>query len=416
MEEEHNIEANQLNGRKNRSFFILSLIDFNIISSGRSKKRRRNPHLHKVSIAKDKVEKAKARVLKSGKAIRAKAFQYQANCKCKRKCAEKIDIVRQNEIYNVYYNESLWMQKTMFIRSSVTTSAPIKKRSEWLPIIPLKEKKNIFAYRLIDSEGISQEVCRDFFMKCIQVGQSRIRRAMISVRENPNCTEMRGSRPSKNKTKPEDHAAVVTFIKSIPTYESHYGRAQTERRYLRPGLNMMKLYTEYKNVMEFRGLNTVSHHIFRRIFHTEFNLSFKKRQTDTCSTCDHFRATMESQIVQPSIKNSIEKQKRDHIHLVQQTKKEFDNDVKRAADSDGEIVVLTFDLQKALESPSLSTSVAYYKRQLWTFNLGIYNEVERKGLHIYLANSVCIHTYICTNENRHIFHENLYILLYIYFH
>jgi hypothetical protein len=33
--------------------------------------------------------------------------------------------------------------------------------------------------------------------------------------------------------------------------------------------------------------------------------------------------------------------------------------------------VLILDLQKTLPTLSLSTSVAYYKHQMWTFNLGI---------------------------------------------
>jgi hypothetical protein len=41
--------------------------------------------------------------------------------------------------------------------------------------------------------------------------------------------------------------------------------------------------------------------------------------------------------------------------------------------------VLIFDLQKTLPTPSLSTSGAYYKRQIWMFNLGIYDAVTATG-------------------------------------
>lgn len=61
-------------------------------------------------------------------------------------------------------------------------------------------------------------------------------------------------------------------------------------------------------------------------------------------------------------------------------KQEWDEDVQKAR-KDETIAKLTFDLEKALETPKLSTNIAYYKRQLWTYNLCIYDEVENKGIY-----------------------------------
>jgi hypothetical protein len=41
--------------------------------------------------------------------------------------------------------------------------------------------------------------------------------------------------------------------------------------------------------------------------------------------------------------------------------------------------VLILDVQKTLPTLSLSTSVAYYKHQMWTFNLGILDSVTLAG-------------------------------------
>lgn len=74
----------------------------------------------------------------------------------------------------------------------------------------------------------------------------------------------------------------------------------------------------------------------------------------------------------------LSQQHEDHLNLVEQTHAEFIADVEHAAASDGKVVVLTFDLEKALDTPSLTTSVAFYSRQLWTYNLCVYDEGERR--------------------------------------
>ena len=41
--------------------------------------------------------------------------------------------------------------------------------------------------------------------------------------------------------------------------------------------------------------------------------------------------------------------------------------------------MITFDLQQALPSPKLTTNVVFYKRQLWSYNLGVHDCSDGKG-------------------------------------
>ena len=51
--------------------------------------------------------------------------------------------------------------------------------------------------------------------------------------------------------------------------------------------------------------------------------------------------------------------------------------------SDPNVLVLTFYLQQSLPTPVLITNIIFYKRQLWTYNLGIHNCRSESG-HMYL--------------------------------
>ena len=51
--------------------------------------------------------------------------------------------------------------------------------------------------------------------------------------------------------------------------------------------------------------------------------------------------------------------------------------------SDPNTMVVTFDLQQSLPTPVLTTNIVYYKRQLWTYNLGVHNCSSELG-HMFL--------------------------------
>lgn len=348
--------------------------------TGPPRKRIRKSEKHKSYIAKQNVER--------GMAHEGKKNQFQQNysrlnwfanaMKKKQKlgCAKKINVQRQQELFEAYYKEMNWSQKTLFIRGNVKRQPVKTKKSSQYPIKALKNRNFIHRYSLIDHEGIEQIVCRDFFLTCLDVTSNRVQNALKSFCENPSAKDKRGNGPSGNKTKENELNDVRSFINSIPKYESHYGRSKSQRKYLLHNLNMKKLYDEYKSTR--RGNEkAVSEYVFRQTFNTEFNLSFKRRHTDTCKTCDEFESAIQSKVVPEPQKNHFREMKQNHLDIVEKTRHNFAEDIEEAKYSEGETVVLTFDLEKTLETPLLSTSVAFYKRQLWTYNLCIFDEVTK---------------------------------------
>ena len=47
--------------------------------------------------------------------------------------------------------------------------------------------------------------------------------------------------------------------------------------------------------------------------------------------------------------------------------------------SDPNVMLVTFDLQQSLPTPVLTTNIVFYKRQLWTYNLGVHDCRSGKG-------------------------------------
>ena len=52
---------------------------------------------------------------------------------------------------------------------------------------------------------------------------------------------------------------------------------------------------------------------------------------------------------------------------------------KMLTEADSNVCVITFDLQKTLPLPKTSTSVAFYLRQLWIYNLGVHLTAKNRS-------------------------------------
>ena len=72
----------------------------------------------------------------------------------------------------------------------------------------------------------------------------------------------------------------------------------------------------------------------------------------------------------PRKKKQLETEKNLHLESADQPREALKSDSEKASDK---LYVCTFDLQKALPFPKLSTSVAYYKRNLYVYNLGVHS-------------------------------------------
>ncbi|GAB0098363.1 hypothetical protein DMENIID0001_140850 [Sergentomyia squamirostris] len=349
-------------------------------SNKRKRKRKICPEKHKKTIHKKKVEKGLehfASTTRPGEStprlIPAKMFNGQVNCICRNGCAEKVDVVDQEKIFKSFY-EMDSQNKTMFLRGCVKREKVLKKRSKDNPINIRCNKQFSLEYFLqTESEnGIPQKVCRRFFLQCLQITAPRVYFAVNTMHTNPTGKDNRGRASPANKTPTSARDFVKQFISSVPQYVSHYGRSQSNRKYLPPDMNLRKLYSEYKRRCDEEERNAVSDSIFRDVFYKDFNLAFKRRPQDTCKSCDKYKEASTEE------KKKMENDHEKHMQATRDMAAKFRSDVD-AAKANETLKVLTFDLQKSLVTPTLSASIAFYKRKLWTYNLCVYDEAEDKG-------------------------------------
>lgn len=159
--------------------------------------------------------------------------------------------------------------------------------------------------------------------------------------------------------------ACITVQGSGGCYESHYCRKSTGKKYLPADLSISKMYREYKKTIP----NPVSLKLYAKCFH-DLNLSFKQPSKDTCNTCDVLNAKIK--VAEGNLKIQLSTELAEHQSQAEKayTEKRVD---KGIAKSNTSVRVFAFDLQQCLPTPYLKTSVSFYKRQLWSFNLTIHD-------------------------------------------
>ena len=145
----------------------------------------------------------------------------------------------------------------------------------------------------VNNGRASIRVCKTAFLRIHGVSSGRLTRVLAGQLEQGGVPKMdgRGKHEPPNKTTEEDKEAVRQHIATFPTYESHYSRTDNHnRRYLSPYLTVTKMYQLYREQCTQNACRHVSEWVFRKIFKEEFNLSFGRYVTHTCSpphTCTH---------------------------------------------------------------------------------------------------------------------------------
>lgn len=145
------------------------------------------------------------------------------------------------------------------------------------------------------------------------------------------------------------------------------------RNYLAPNLSLGKMYNLYKN----EYAEHVSYYIFANVFNHDFNLHFHAPVSDSCRKCDSFKIKIDA-TEDSNLKEKMIAEREIHQRKAEKAREGLKLD-KGVAMGNNDTTVIAFDMMKTLPTPVLSTGIAYYKRQLWTYCLGIHNLATDEG-------------------------------------
>ena len=123
-----------------------------------------------------------------------------------------------------------------------------------------------------------------------------------------------------------------------------------------------------------QNIEPVLEHTYRKMFCSEYNIGFKLTKSDTC------KIKKEPERIVANDQELIRLQNELRLHnakaLAMQKKLKLETAVSK---KNNRKLVITFDLQKALPLPKLTTGPAFYCRKIWRYNLGIHDCTAGKG-------------------------------------
>jgi hypothetical protein len=332
------------------------------------------------SIRKDSRLKGEEYVTIKGKSIPAKKFNdYVCSCKC---ACHKINLQDRQKFYELYYNADTWEAQNSIIVGAVKCESITRRHTE------NKEhcKRQCSRSFLLPMPGGDVKICKNMFMKTMQIDSARIHRALCKAKSSKLC-DLRGKHVPHNKTLPTAIDIIHDHIKNFPTIVSHYTRKDTNKLYLDTNLNLSLMYRHFVEFIKQKGTlqKVPSQSLYEKIFRRDFNLSFKPPRKDTCHTCDSLKNSDTSSRASNDANQLCTLKVKQELHhcKVQLARDSLKSDENLSQTENGPTVI-SFDLQKVMPLPKLTTGIGYYKRQVSCYNLGIHNFSSKTGtMHVW---------------------------------
>jgi hypothetical protein len=341
-----------------------------------SRKRVRNAQEWRQNKRKRLMNSGKRYVSAKGCIVPAKVFAGIRKRCCRSKCVSKLTEAEAQNIFDKFWQLGNHDVQSAYIAGCVKQQGVATHR---VPVMAPGQKNRPKSFSRTYTLQVADRtvtVCKQVFLSVLGITSGRVHQIIKMQRYNGGVapTDRRGKSLSlaRKRVQRECLQSVEDHINSFPVNESHYTRSHSEsRRYLSPDLNIAKMYSLYVEEMQTVNVNPVKEWCYRHVFNTKFNLTFHQPRKDTCKRCDLFKVQIDAE----TDKAKMLTLQGDHeLHL---RKAEIVRDCiiadQNASSASVKFEAFTFDLQKVMSFPHLSTNEVYYCRQLSAYNLGIHS-------------------------------------------
>ncbi|XP_072395807.1 uncharacterized protein [Diabrotica undecimpunctata] len=332
----------------------------------RTRKRKRNPEGWKRTIVKKLRNCGKEyQSLHNGKLIPARKMLSSCKNTCRLKCSVKFTQEDREILFNSFWNLGNLENQRSFV---VNHMQPIQPKYRHVLIERQKEQGLNKGY-YFEKNNERKQVCFLFFRGTLGVSERFIRTVKTKDKGGYLETDLRGKGKHKNISE-QIKNDMTHHLSSIPAVESHYTRANTQKKYIEGGKTVSDLYNDYVELCKAQNKNYGKISMYRYLFNYEFNMSFHIPKKDQCLTCNTYKNS------NPDEKLQIEQSYKTHIIEKELSRYEKSKDKSKISRL---FQVACFDLQAALPVPKGDVSSFYYKSRLNSYNFTIC-KLQQKGL------------------------------------
>lgn len=280
-------------------------------------------------------------------------------CKCKGnvtiRCVQIADDERC-KIFTEFWKMS-WFEKKAYVNSLIKIVPTKRPRNRKVSDESKRCRTYQYYFRV---ENTNIRVCKTFFLNTLNIGRQSVFKWVNKPLVSKAC--LKKTAP-KGKNSTAERQCLNSFFNSLPSMESHYCRAKTQKKYLlAEWSSKKKLYDFYvSDWCARRNIRPLSTAVFYQTFYSK-NLALFSPKKDLCEICARFSVGHISQ---------------EEYNLHQKKKEEARNE--KIKDRDEETHVFAVDLQAVLMAPKSQVSSMYFRTKLQVHNLVFFNLKNNKA-------------------------------------